>query len=52
VVYVLGVLAVLAPLVLVVQAARGRVRIQQCCAVDAALDARLRTGVTSPSVDD
>lgn len=40
-VYVLGAIAIVAPVLLVVQTLRGRVRVR-CCTVDAAQDARMQ----------
>ncbi|MEI6360926.1 MAG: hypothetical protein WCP95_02225 [Actinomycetes bacterium] len=41
--YLLAAVALIAPIVLVIQTIRGRVRVQSCCAVPADRDLRLRT---------
>jgi len=42
--YLLAAFAIVAPVVLVVQTIRGRMRLQ-CCSVDPMLDARIRNAV-------
>jgi hypothetical protein len=49
--YLLALVALAAPIVLVVQAVRGRVRVTSCCSVPADQDARLRIGSEVPSAD-
>jgi hypothetical protein len=43
--YLLAAFAIIVPILLLVQAVRGRVRVQSCCAVPADQDRRLSAGL-------